>query len=172
MLLRHVVILVATALALPGCVLQSQTPNFDEAKATPLPKAIGTRFASETFRDSKWQREEGSITFTANGRRYVVSNETDSTKVDAIFVRLGAASWVLQAIEKDKPAAYVLAELEGDNLNVRPLFCEELQKQPDAAETVRFDGSECYLKAETGLDVFRNYARQFGPAKARLVPLK
>ena len=171
-MLRRLPVLVVTALSLAGCVLQSQSPNFDEAKAVPLPKALGTRFASETFRDNAWQREEGTITFAAEGKTYIASNDRESSKINVLFVRLGAASFVMQAVEKDKPAAYLLAEVDGDNLNLRPLFCEELQKQSAAAETVRFEGTDCFLKAETGLDAFRGYGEEFGPAKLRLVPVK
>ena len=172
MVLRQIMLCLFTAVVLAGCVLQSPTPLFDEAKAVPLPKAIGTRFASETFRDNAWQREEGVITFTADGKRYIASNDREATTIDVLFVRLGAASFVMQAVEKDKPAAYVLADIDGDNLNLRPLFCEELQKQAAAAETVRFEGNDCFVKAETGLDAFRGYGQDFGPAKLRLVPLK
>lgn len=171
-MLRQFMLIQFAAVGLAGCVLQSPTPNFDESKAVPLPTAIGTRFASETFRDKAWQREEGVITFTPDGKRYIASNDREASTIDLSFVRLGAASWVMQAVEKDKPTAYVLVDLDGDNLNMRPLFCEELQKQDDATETVRFEGTDCFLKAETGLDAFRNYGKQFGPAKLRLVPVE
>jgi hypothetical protein len=171
MVLRWILVF-ALCLALGGCVLQSTTPNFKEAQGAALPKALGTNFVIENFTDGAWKAEEGSsISFAAAGKHYVARNEKND-EIDVLFAALDKGTWVMQAAEKDKPSTYVLAEAKDGMLLLRPLFCDALEKRVEVTSLVRFEGSDCFLKASVGLDEFRLLAAKAGPAKMRLRAVK
>ena len=156
---------------LAGCVLQSEKPNFKDSEGVDLPAEFVTTFVTENFLDGAWKAEEGSISFAASGQHYVATNEKAET-IDVLFVALGKDAWVMQAAEKDKPSAYVMVEAKDDTLLLRPLFCDDLKKQATSAKLVRFEGSDCFLKAHAGMDVFKTLAVKAGDAKMRLRVVK
>jgi hypothetical protein len=150
-----------------GCVLQSVEPNFKEADGVALPKALGTRFVLENFSDGAWTSEEGAVSFVAEGKHYVARNEK-SDEIEVLFVGMGEGAWVMQAAEKGKPSAYVLADAQGGMLMLRPLFCDDLKKRGDLKAVVRFEGSDCFLTGGAGLDGFKLLGAKVGAAKLRL----
>jgi hypothetical protein len=166
MWLRYVAFVVLS-LCLSGCVLQSKTPNFTEARGVALPKEFGTRFMLENFSDGAWTSEDGAVSFVAEGKHYVARN-AKADEIEVLFVGMREGAWVMQAAEKGKPSAYVLADIEGDALMLRPLFCDDLKKRGDVKALVRFEGSDCFLTGSAGLDVFKMMAAKVGAAKIRL----
>lgn len=163
----HKLLTLGVSLLLAGCVLQSETPNFEEAQGGSLPEKLGTHFVTENYTDGAWKTEEGNISFTAFGKHYVARNEKND-EIEVLFVALGKTSWVMQAAEKNKPSAYVLAEAKDDTLLLRPLMCDDLKKRTDVKKLVQFDRSDCFLKSKADLDVFKILSTKAAPAKMRL----
>lgn len=173
MFLRRTLLLVL-CLLMGGCMLQSKTPNFKESDGVALPEALVTKYVMENFADGTWTAENGTVSFSASGKHYVVTAEHSekSDKIDVLFVALGTGTWVMQTAAKDSPSAYVLAEAKDDILLLRPLFCDELQKRDDVKTFVRFDKGDCFLDEKAGLDKFKLLAANAGEAKIRLRPVK
>jgi hypothetical protein len=167
MLVRHIISVLGCCLVLGGCVLQSEKPHFKEANGVALPKALGTRFVLENFSGGAWTSEDGAVSFFAEGKHYVARNEK-SDEIEVLFVALGKGSWVMQAAEKGKPSAYVLADAQDGMLMLRPLFCDDLKKRDDVKGLVRFEGSDCFLTGGAGLDGFKLLGAKAGAAKLRL----
>lgn len=170
-MLKRLLILIGMGLGLAGCVLQSHQPLFGESDGVSLPAALGKHFVMENFDDGAWAKEEGSITFKATGHHYVATDEAKKDEIAALFVPLDKNWWLLQATEPGKPSAYILAELSGDALLLRPLACEDLKQNPAAAAEISFEGDDCYLKGGQGLAYFKALITGAAPAKMRLAKI-
>lgn len=171
---RTIALLIAVSFLLVGCVLQSQTAVFPETKGVEALASIGSRFTSESLgKDGTWVKEEDEITFTPSGNHYVAQNTKEMDTITILFAPLDAGRFVMQAQEaKDKPYAYMLAEIADGHVLMSPLLCDDLKTDAAVAAEVTFQGSDCFVKGAWNGDSFARAAKLLGPAKMRLTPVK
>lgn len=164
---------VAVALALAGCVLQSPKEIFPETKGVAALASLGTRFTSESLdRSGKWIREEGEISFAAEGHHYVAKNSKEKDEIDVLFAAIGGNRFVMQAREEEgKPFAYMIAEVADGRLLVSPLLCDQLKTDAQVAAAITFEGSDCTVTGKWDEAAFAASVPLLGPAKLRLTPV-
>jgi len=164
---------IAAAVLLTGCVLQSAQPVFPEDKGVAILDKLGTRFTSESLSNDEWKAEEGVVIFAKSGNHYVAHNEEDKGEVDILFASLGGDRYVMQAREEPtKPFAYMIVEVSDNHLVMAPLLCEELKKIPGIDARVHFDGDDCGVTGTADADYFNALAKDIGPGRMRLTPVK
>lgn len=161
-------ILLLSAFALSGCVLQSEQPLFAEKDGVPALKALGSTFATYNLVDGQWQAEKDRVTFTAKGKHYEAVG--DDGKVTVItFVALEKSAWVMQASEEGKPALYLIARRDGTALLLQAAACEDLKKDAKVAARLRYDKDDCFAPSDFKLSEFKALAKGLAPAKLKLV---
>lgn len=140
---RSAAVLVFTALMLSGCVLQSRVALYsDAAGELVLGQASGAAVIS-SWRDGTWVEENDTATITVKGQHYVAASE--STVIDLAFVKLRDDWYVLQAVEKDKPAVYMLAKIKDRTADVTPLACSDLKKDASLTQQISYEGDDCFI---------------------------
>jgi len=157
-------------LALTGCILQSQEPLFSDEQGELVLASYGNQFATYSLEGDAWQRDEGTITFTPTGKRYVLTE--NKTSVAVTFAAVEGSWFVLQAEETGKPVSYTLLQAQKGELLLHPLNCEPLHKSGKYEGAITFDGEDCTIKpgADTAA-LFKSLAADRGPARMKLVPV-
>ncbi len=159
--------------ALAGCVLESAKPLFPDERGVLALGGLGTRFAAEVFDKGAWQRQDDSITFTAEGRHYMgTSKEENSRPTAFLLVAMGGQRYLLQVTEEGKPSGYVVAEIRDGAVMMQPVFCDEIKLLPDAASWITFSNTDCKVIGQPGLKDFERLAEKLAPAKMRLVAVE
>jgi hypothetical protein len=169
-MLKRLIIFIGMGFLLTGCVLQSRTAVFSESDGALLPKELGTQFVIENLDKGVWTKEDGTLTLSPTGHHYLATDGKKKDTIEALFVPLDKNWWVMQATETPgKPSTYILAELDGTALLLHPLFCADLKKQSTAADSISFEGEDCYLKDGQGVGYFKTLVTGIEPAKMRMV---
>ena len=141
--MRKILVLIIAPL-LGACVLQSETPLVSESQGVLALAGLGPAFDSYSQHNATWDKDDETITLTAEGQHYVVSDGKD--KLIATFATIAGDAFVMQAQEQDKPAAYVLATRDGATLLLAPISCSALKEAASFDALVRFDGDDCFAK--------------------------
>jgi hypothetical protein len=165
--------LVATgllALALAGCVLQSEQPAFDDGDGALLLKDYGSQFATYTYTGAEWKKDTDTITFTQVQNHYIASDGNSGAAVT--FVSLGTNWWVMQAAETGKPPVYVLAQAELGELLFYPISCQVLRESGSFDDVVSFENDDCFIRdgADVG-SLFTAIMAIHGKPSTKLVPV-
>jgi hypothetical protein len=157
------------SLLLSACVLQSEVPIITAAEGEPLLKDYGLHFGSYSLENGVWKKEQDTITFTIEGKHYTA--KTGDSSLDIAFQNISGAWWMMQAVEKDKGATYLLVEAKPSELLVYPVSCSALDKAGKFGDSVEFKGDDCFVK--TGADakaLFNAVLTMPGPSEMKLVP--
>lgn len=164
---RSAAVLVFTALMLSGCVLQSRVALYsDAAGELVLGQASGAAVISN-WRDGTWVEENDTATITVKGQHYVAASE--STVIDLAFVKLRDDWYVLQAVEKDKSAVYMLAKIKDRTADVTPLACSDLKKDASLTQQISYEGDDCFIRPGLHMDnLFFKLLEHPGEATSRL----
>ena len=166
MFLRFFTVLLSL-LALSACVLQSEKPLFPEADGVAALQPLGTTFVPFNLVDGQWQAEKDRASFASVGKHYEVKGD-DGKTTSVLFVPLGQNSWLMQASEDGKNAAYLIARRDGKALLLQALFCEDLKKDAASTKRLRFDRDDCFVPADFKLAEFKALASNAPPAKMKL----
>lgn len=156
--MRRVPVLIAVLLTLTGCVLQSAKALIPADAGELVLAGIGSRFATYSLHGGQWQKEDDTITFTANGRQYAASD--GKTTVSVTFKVLPGGRWLMQGEEPGKPFAYMLLERDGKDIYLLPLACTAMQAAGTFAALVEFQKDDCYAK--DGVDAAALFAAAAG----------
>ena len=131
------------ALALSGCILQSRAPLFGDGDAKML---LADYINPVTYEMSggAWVKSKDQMTFMAEAGHYVATADKSSLAIS--FVPISGSWWVVQAVESNKPAAYVLAEAKPGEIVFYPIACKELKASGKYDANLEFVDSDCFVK--------------------------
>ena len=107
-MIKSVVVLVFTALALCGCVLQSRTPLYDDRSGELVLGQTGGAALMSSWKDGAWVRDTGPVSIAIAGQHYEAT--ADASTIALTFVKLQTPWFVLQAVEVNKPTVYMLTK--------------------------------------------------------------
>ena len=139
----RVVLTGIVALGLSGCILQSKTVLFADTEAKLL-LADYPNLTTYERKDATWTKSQDQITFTPKGSHYTAL--ADGSEEQLSFVPLNGKWWILQAIEPEKAAYYLLVRAEPKELFIYPTDCKSLQDSGKFAGAVEFKDSDCFIK--------------------------
>ena len=141
---RSLAALMLVALALCGCVLQSRVPIFTDAAGELVLGPRGGQAVLSSWMDGEWVRNNDTAKITIAGQHYEATS--DSSVIALTFVRLSADWYVLQAVENNKPAVYMLAEVKDKSAEVHSLPCSDLKKDAGIANWISYEGDDCFIE--------------------------
>lgn len=167
MFFRFLTVLLSAAVLLAGCVLQSEAPLFADRDGVAALAPLGSTFVTWNQVDGAWQAEKDRVVFTAVGNHYEVPGD-DGEVVSVTFVALENDTWVMQAAEPDKPAAYLIARRDGKALLLQVPECLDLKNHQAYARRLRFDRDDCFAPADFKREEFTALAGVLPPAKVKL----
>ena len=166
-MLNRCLALVLAAVILGGCVLQSRTPLYSDAEAMLALGETGGMVRMSSWKDGKWEPDAELAAIAVTGKHYEATAK--SSTIALTFVPLSGSWFVLQAVEADKPAVYMLAEAKGGAANVRPLSCRDLRKDDRLHAWIDHDGDDCFIKpGAPAQELFTNLLRSPGEPTSRL----
>lgn len=166
-MMRYIAVVVALAVLLGGCMLQSRTPLYSDADAELPLGAAGGAAAVSNWRDGKWQPEGDAVALTVSGRHYIARSQ--SSAVTLHFVPMGGSWFVLQASESGKPAVYLLAEVTGRSAVTHPLSCSDLKEDQSLKAWIRHEGDDCFVvEGIPARELFATLLKHPAPASSRL----
>ena len=143
-MIRKFVVLLIAAMALGGCVLQSRVPLYTDAAGELVLGSTGGRALISSWKDGKWVKDTDTATVTIAGQHYEATSE--SSVIDLTFVRLRDDWYVLQAVERGRPAVYMLAEISERTAEITTLACTDLKKDASLAPRISYDGDDCFIR--------------------------
>jgi hypothetical protein len=129
--------------ALSGCILQSKLPLFGDAQAKMLLAKYANLMAYEKS-GQDWIKSKDQIVFSVQARHYLA--KADKSEMVVRFVPITNDWWVLQAVETDEPASYVLVEAQANELLLYPITCKALQISGNFDKYVKFVDTDCFIK--------------------------
>ena len=141
---RSLAVLVCAALLLGGCVLQSRVPLYTEGAGELVLGAVSGPAVISSWRNGSWVNEGDSAEIAVKGQHYEATSE--STVIDLAFVKLRDGWYVLQAVEREKPAVYMLAKIKDRTAEVTPLSCSDLKKDQSLAQQIAYEGDDCFIR--------------------------
>ena len=166
-MIRRIIVLVALAAALGGCVLQSRVPLYGDGEAVLALGITGGSARMSNWRDGKWVQEDESVEIKVAGRHYEAM--TGSASVTLYFIPLGGSWFVLQGSDPANPAVYMLAEVKDNAATVRPLSCSDLKKDQELATFIEHEGDDCFIKPGAAADdLFARLVQKPGEPVSRL----
>ena len=166
-MIRSVVVLVFTALALCGCVLQSRTPLYDDRSGELVLGQTGGAALMSIWKDGAWVRDTDPVSIAIAGQHYEAT--ADASTIALTFVKLQTPWFVLQAVEVNKPTVYMLAEVKDQAAEVHPLACSDLKKNPAVVKWVSFEGDDCFIQPGAPVkELFGKLVKNPGEATSRL----
>jgi hypothetical protein len=151
--LRHA-LLVCVALLLSGCVLESAEPLIPDAEADLVLGADTSRYSLYALEDGVWKIDEGPMTFTAEGNHYRVAD--GKSEMVFTFKTISGALSALQAQDEGKPATYLIAEKQDNDIFILPLDCKKLREAMAFTAMVEFKDDDCNVKP--GIDTGQLFA--------------
>jgi hypothetical protein len=164
----RVIVAGVLALALSGCILQSKLPLFGDAQAKMLLASYGNPVTYERTA-GEWVKAKDQIVFAKQAGHYLAT--LDKTELAIRFVPLDDKWWILQAVEANKPAAYLLVEAKPEELLFYPIACKALKDSGKYKKTITFVDSDCFIKFGTDYKVlFSGFTANPGEATTKLVP--
>lgn len=148
--MRLVLLAIAAAIALSGCVLHESTPLFTDADAT---LALGTKplnFAVYELKDEGWvPTSELPSPATITGNHYVVTEPVADNEAplfdEYYFITLDPTHYLIQANAKGE-ADYAGATWDGTTLLVSLLDCAVLKTHLATNLLVVFEDDSCSLQ--------------------------
>lgn len=173
--LKRCAAVIATALLLAGCVLQSPEPLFAEGDGAPALAPLAKSYRAEVYENDAWKRQDGSAIFTGEGNHYVMSNSKDKDVMEMLFVDLGKARYVVQTQDHKQskdPYIYFFADVRGDGIYLAIPDCDTLKTLPNVKADVVFENYDCTLKGKPARPFFASLAGEMKDWKMRLVPEK
>lgn len=176
-MIRNLAALLLAALALCGCVLESRLPLFAETQGVLVAGLTPPPMAAWNLKDGNWMRSGPSnppLQLVAEAHHYVaIDPENPGERMSMLFVPIDEGRYALQFSTNNEPnTAYAIAEIEGHDILVKPMFCTELQKTPEFEADVGFGRDTCLIKSTsnaTGL--MARFARVLPAADMKLAPL-
>ena len=105
---------------------------------------IGGPAVISSWRDGGWVNEGDSAEIAVKGQHYEATS--DSAVIALTFVKLRDDWYVLQAVETDMPAVYMLAKIKDRTAEVSPLSCSDLKKDQSLAQRISYEGDDCFIR--------------------------
>jgi hypothetical protein len=178
-MIRKIVMTVAAALLLSGCVLQAKPPFFTERDGLAVLGGEMTAFDGYELKDGAWSKtnvNDPPLEFTPAGRGYTITergkSQSKSGRVTALLVPLKDGWLAMQLTEGSKLPIYSLAKLDGHDLLVAPIMCSDLKTIEAAKTVVEFNGNDCTAKTVTDARAFlQALAKSLPPPRMKLVPI-
>ncbi len=166
-MIRSVIVLVFAALALCGCVLQSRTPLYDDSSGELVLGRIPGAALMSSWKDGAWVRDKDPVSIAIVGQHYEA--RADASTIVLTFVKLQAPWFILQGVEGNKPAVYMLAEVKGQAAEIHPLACSDLKKNPELAKWISHEGDDCFIQTGApSAKLFGKLVENPGEASSRL----
>ena len=142
----RIFLLVLTAAALDGCVLQSSTPLFKEADGVLLFGNKKQRYASYELDKLSWKKSPDIMVFEPVSHHYKVLNGKSSATAE--FINLRDGNYVMQFDEGKGTYVYTLVSPHGKEIFLYLLMCDQLKKQNIAG--IRFEKDDCFIEPKFG----------------------
>jgi hypothetical protein len=145
-MVKTIATLVAIAGLLCGCVLQSRVPRYTDAEAELVLGMSGGSAQMSSWRDGKWVTDRGDVRIDVRDRHYEAWAESSSISLH--FIPLKGSWYVLQAIEADKSAVYMLAKVTGQSAEAYALSCSDLKKNTRLEAWISFESEDCFINPD------------------------
>ena len=166
-MIRKVYTLVAAAILLCGCVLQSHSPLYDDRQSKPALGANGGEAVTSTLKDGQWVRDGDVFKAKVVGNHYEVT--AGKSLVTLRFVPLQDSWFVLQATGDEQLTAYLLARISGNAAITYPIACRDLKQRSKLLAWIDFEGDDCFIKPTAPLrQLFSEVLKDPGEPSSRL----
>jgi hypothetical protein len=170
-MLKRIAVLAALALALAGCVLQSQEPAFSEDQSRLVLGEAPVTMTSYSWQDGAWSEDKQQIALTVEGNHYVAKEDDDTAGL--AFIPISGGWYAVQATEQGKPTNYTLATVANGAAVFHLLECADLKKRAELAAYIEYQRDDCFIKdGADAMALFGELIKQPGEPSAKLEPVK
>lgn len=172
-------VLLAAALTLAGCVLDSKTPLFKDSDGELALGKGPITYAGWTLEKDGWKQDGGgkTLTITAMGQSYDVAVPEGEGKEPshgtATFVKLDGSHYVVQVVDPEsKSANYAVASIDKDEIYLGLLACTDLEKAAVTGGHIDFEKYSCHARDVSDPTAFFGSIQALAKQEMKLVPVR